>query len=247
VETCFDKWQTSSFLAGCGLEAPRTWLSLADACAALARGETSFPLVIKPRWGTASVGIDSANDLEELELSLALAKKRVRRTILRDVHASEHDACILIQKHVCGEEYGIDVVNDLDGRYACTFVRKKLAMRAGETDRAVTVRSERLEALGETIGRRLGHVGILDCDVIVNEDGCYVLDLNPRFGGGYPFSHVAGADVPAMYLAWATREQCQPHWVEVEPDVVSSKYDQLIVVERRAALKAVGDVQGSSR
>jgi len=232
VETCADKWATFQFLEASDLEAPEAYLSLEEVRSALSRGETSFPLVVKPRWGTGSIGIDYSEDDHELELGYALARKRLPRTFLRDVHAADPDRCIVIQKRVDGKEYGLDVVNDLDGRYQCTFVRQKLAMRAGETDRAVTVNSERLEAIGETIGRRLRHVGILDCDAIVTEEACYVIDMNPRFGGGYPFSHVAGANLPAVLLAWANRERPDSGWLKVKPDVVASKYDGLAVVSR---------------
>jgi carbamoyl-phosphate synthase large subunit len=247
VDTCFDKWGTFNFLKASGLDVPESYLSLADAAQALSRREISFPLVVKPRWGTASVGVEYADDEQELQLSYAVAKNRIRRTFLRDIHVGDPDRCVLIQKRVYGQEYGLDVVNDLSGQYCCAFVKKKLAMRAGETDRAVAVRSERLEALAEIIGRRLGHVGLVDCDVILNEDGCYVLDLNPRFGGGYPFSHVAGANLPAALLAWARQERPEAAWLSVEPDVLSSKCDGLVVMHQRTALKAAGDARGRSR
>jgi carbamoyl-phosphate synthase large subunit len=231
VDTCSDKWGTFKFLKGSDLEAPETYLSLAEVREALARGETSFPLVIKPRWGTASIGIEYSDDYQELELGYALAKKRLPRTLLRAINATDPERCILIQKRLSGQEYGLDVVNDLDGQYACTFVKKKLAMRAGETDRAMTVRSNWLEGIGAVIGRRLGHIGVLDCDAIVTEDSCYVLDMNPRFGGGYPFSHVAGANLPAVLVAWANREQPDANWLRVEPNIMASKFDGLVVVE----------------
>ena len=100
-----------------------------------------------------------------------------------------------------------------------------------KTDRAVTVRDEWLESIGATIGRRLGHVGILDCDAIVTGDACYVIDMNPRFGGGYPFSHMAGANLPAVLVAWANRERPNAEWLRVRPDVLASKYDGLAVMQ----------------
>ena len=60
----------------------------------------------------------------------------------------------------------MDVINDLNGSYVCTFVRRKLRMWAGQTDRAITVRDDRLEMIGQLIGEKLGHIGILDCDAV---------------------------------------------------------------------------------
>jgi len=125
----------------------------------------------------------------------------------------------LIQKRLCGQEYGLDIVNDLEGHYVCTFVKRKLAMRARRNGSRNYYRSDWLEGIGGVIGRKLGHIGVLDCDAIVIRDKCYVLDMNPRFGGGYPFSHIAGANLPAALLAWANREQPQADWLRVEPNI----------------------------
>jgi carbamoyl-phosphate synthase large subunit len=237
VDTCFDKWRTFNFLKASDLEAPNTYLSIAEAHEALTRGDIAFPLVVKPRWGTASIGIQYSDDDEELELDYRLAKKRHSRTFLREINATDPERCILIQKRVCGQEYGLDVVNDLEGHYVCTFVKRKLAMRAGETDRAITVKSDWLEGIGGVIGRKLGHIGVLDCDAIVTEDSCYVLDMNPRFGGGYPFSHLAGANLPAALVAWATQDQPDAHWLRVEPNIMASKCDGLVVVDNKPRLR----------
>jgi carbamoyl-phosphate synthase large subunit len=231
VDLCSDKWRTFKFLKASDLKTPNTYLSMADAREALSRREITFPLVVKPRWGSASIGIAYSDDDEELNLDYTLAKKRLPRTFLREINGTDPERCILIQERLCGQEYGLDVVNDLEGHYVCTFVKRKLAMRAGETDRAITVKNDLLEGIGGEIGRKLGHIGVLDCDAIVTEDGCYVLDLNPRFGGGYPFSHIAGANLPAVLVAWANREEPDPHWLRVEPNVTASKCDGLVVVD----------------
>jgi carbamoyl-phosphate synthase large subunit len=233
VDTCFDKWETFKFLKSSDLGTPNTYLSLSDARESLARGEITFPLVVKPRWGTASIGVEYSDDDEELDLDYKRAKKRIPRTILREISATDPDRCILIQKRLYGQEYGLDIVNDLEGHYVCTFVKRKLAMRAGETDQAITVESDWLEGIGGVIGRKLGHIGVLDCDAIVIQDKCYVLDMNPRFGGGYPFSHIAGANLPAVLLAWANREKPHADWLKVQPNITASKCDGLVIVDNK--------------
>lgn len=233
IDTCFDKWRNFNFLKASDLEAPKTYLSLTDAREALEQHDIDFPLVVKPRWGTASIGVEYCDDEEELELSYRLAKKRLPRTFLREINATDFERSVLVQKRLCGQEYGLDVVNDLEGNYVCTFVKQKLAMRAGETDRAIIVKNECLVMLGSVIGQKLGHIGVLDCDVMVTEGGCHVLDMNPRFGGGYPFSHMAGANLPAALLAWANRETPDADWLRVEPEIKASKCDELVVVDNK--------------
>lgn len=246
ISLCRDKWASVGFLRQCGLAVPATYLCLADAQQALRAGEVHFPLVVKPRWGTASIGVCYAEDEDELESAYHFLGRLLPRTSLAGARAANSDRCILVQERVAGQEHGIDVINDLRGGYVTTLARRKLAMRAGETDRAVTVESAELEAVGRTIGQQLGHVGPLDSDVFVSEKGCVVLEMNPRFGGGYPFSHVAGADIPACLIAWASDEQPDPGWLSARPSVVVSKCDRL-VVSRGLVADPVCSTPGSAR
>jgi len=61
--------------------------------------------------------------------------------------------------------------------------------------------------------------------------------MNPRLGGGYPFSHMAGANLPAALVAWANREQPDAHWLQVEPNIMASKYDELVVMDSKPRLR----------
>lgn len=228
IDICFDKWAMLDVLRECNINVPTTFLNFEDASEAIHHGTLRFPVVIKPRWGSASIGIMFAHDLEELELCFRLVKKSIQRTILADASSANPDECILIQEALSGQEYGLDVVNDLDGNTVAVFVKRKIAMRAGETDKAVTVEFPELSELGKLIGRHIKHIGNLDCDVFVSETGIYVLEMNPRFGGGYPFSHFAGANLPSALLAWLDGKEPNAEWLQVRPNVFSAKCDRLV-------------------
>jgi carbamoyl-phosphate synthase large subunit len=230
IDLCFDKWKSYLFFISCGISVPKTYLSLADVRQALADGELKFPIVIKPRWGSASIGIEFAQDLEELELVYPYVKRKLERSILGKVSALNPDRCILFQEQIIGQEYGLDTIADLDGNYVTTFVKQKLSMRAGETDRARTVEHTQLAALGQKIAQNLPHIGNLDCDAIVTDNGeVYAIEMNPRFGGGYPFSHAAGANLPAALVAWASGESPDPSWLNLEPNLTISKCARLVI------------------
>ena len=227
---CEDKVATNQFLADCGLRTPRTWLSLAEARRALDDGEVSYPVVVKPRYGVASVGLEEVSDARELTLVYELGLMRAARqhAITARVRAEES---VLVQERLGGVEYGIDVINDLDGRYVTTFARRKLQMRGGNTDRAVTVDSAQLAALGRSLGERLGHIGCLDCDVFVFPDSApVVVDLNPRFGGGLLFSHMAGANLAEALVAWRHGETPSPGALAPRANVHVSKFEDFAVV-----------------
>jgi len=234
VDICWDKWAAARFLARCGLRTPRTFLSPAEARQAVARRELQFPVVVKPRWGAASFGIHVAEDERELDLAYELLRISLRRSMLAAVSGADPDRTVIVQEHLSGQEHGLDVVNDLEGQHIATFARRKLGMRCGETERAVTVLDPEFEQIGAALGRGLRHIGNLDCDLFVEDGKCYVLEMNPRLGGGYPFSHLAGANLPAALVAWVEGREPDPRWFVIRPGVMAAKCDHLVVQEARA-------------
>lgn len=232
IDICFDKWATMKFIDSLGYKSPATFLTLTEAYSAIDTGGLQFPIYIKPRWGTASIGITIVNDKKELELGYEYVRYLIGKSMIAQISNTDPDHTLLIQQKLNGLEYGLDIVNDLKGNNAAVFVKKKLGMRAGETDRAVTVRDERIEHVGETIGRKLMHIGNLDCDLFLDNGDIYILELNPRFGGGYPFSHVAGSDVPSALIAWALGNPVKKGWLSVTPGIQSAKCDRLVRADK---------------
>ncbi|TWU37658.1 Carbamoyl-phosphate synthase large chain [Novipirellula aureliae] len=220
---CNDKLKTDSFLRSNGFNTPASFTSLADTLDALARNLIEFPLVVKPRWGMGSIGVNMAENEGELIVFYEKVRREVQRSYLKYESNVDLEHSVLIQQVLKGHEYGLDVVNDLDGNYVTTFVKKKLAMRAGETDAAITIDSDQLKSLGKKLAGALGHIGNLDVDIFVADDNVSILELNNRFGGGYPFSHLAGADIPQAILAWIRGEQPAPEWLHVRHGVTGTK------------------------
>jgi len=234
IARCQDKWETYRWLVAQGLPTPRTFLSLEAARAALSNGSIAFPLIVKPRWGTSSIAVERVENHRQLALAYEWGRVQVSRSIVARMCPEGSGDIMLIQEWIAGQEYGLDIINDLDGRHVATLARRKLVMRAGNTDRAVTVHEARLTRLGESIGQRLAHLGSVDCDLIGDYE-LMVLDLNPRLGGGYPFSHLAGANLPALFLAWAAGEAHDPAWLAPQPGVRSSRYDGVRIIWRHPA------------
>ena len=228
IDTTFDKLKTFNFLKSVGLETPLTYTTLEDAKKALENKELDFPLVVKPRWGSASIGIDFPESIEELDLAFKLQKIKLKKSILNTVSTHDFDHAILIQEKIDGKEYGMDIVNNFECDYFGTFAREKYSMRGGETDKAVSIIDERFEKLGHEISNHLKHLGTLDCDIFVTKEKIYVLELNPRFGGGYPFSHEAGINTAAIYIEWLKGNKNVNHFNNYVSDKFFSKCDRLI-------------------
>lgn len=230
IDIAFDKYKTALWIESIGLTAPKTFVRLEDCKKALAAGDISFPLFMKPRWGAGSIGLESIADMEELEIYYNLLMKKIKKTIL--ANASVGNEYILIQEKLTGNEFGLDVMNDLDGNYIAVSVKQKLAMRAGETDKAITRDLPEIRKIGRKIGENLKHIGNLDVDVMQRVDGAYcVLELNPRFGGGFPFSYEAGVNLPKAIIQWVKGENVDPKILQPKYGLMFAKNDYLMPVD----------------
>ena len=228
IDICFDKYRTAKYIESLGLVSPTTFVNLDEAKAALRKDLLRFPLVLKPRWGSGSIGIEFVNTLEELEEVYDMLLKKVKKTILAT--ASKGDEYILIQQKIEGQEYGMDVLNDLEGNHRAVSVKKKLAMRAGETDKAQTVDNADIRAIGYTLGKNLRHIGNLDVDVFEKDEKYYVLELNPRFGGGFPFSYESGVNFPGAIIEWLNGNEIDDNMLQPRFGEAYAKCDYLVKV-----------------
>lgn len=229
IDICFDKYKTAQWVESIGLNAPKTFVRLEEVKRALVVGEIAFPLFMKPRWGSGSIGLETIEDLDELDIYYGLLAKKIKKSILAT--ASVGDEYIMIQEKLTGKEFGLDVMNDLSGNNVGVSVKRKLAMRAGETDKAVTVDSDLLREIGRTIGENLRHIGNLDVDIMQRANGDYcVLELNPRFGGGFPFSYEAGVNLPKAILEWLQGKTVDSSMLHPEYGRMFAKNDYLVEV-----------------
>ena len=94
-----------------------------------------------------------------------------------------------------GQEIGADVYIDLISREVVSiFTKKKLVMRAGETDKAISFIDEQLFEQIQKFVQESGFTGQIDIDIFEQDGVYYFSEVNPRFGGGYPHAYACGAD-----------------------------------------------------
>ncbi len=230
IDICFDKFKTHKFIQDIGLKSPITIVEPSIAIEAINNKLINFPLVLKPRWGSASIGIYFPENMEQYELMERLAILQINESILVRANNKDIGNGLLYQQRIAGEEFGLDIINDLQGNYVTTIVKKKLAMRAGETDKAIVIKNKHISFIGKTIGENLKHIGNLDCDVLYDGKEYYVLELNPRFGGGFPFSYEAGVNLPEAILNWMKGESIDLDVLTPQINIAFAKCDRLIKV-----------------
>ncbi len=176
ADTALDKYKTFEFFRERGVATPRTALHPAGAA------DFQYPMYVKPRRGAGSAHVFRARSEEELAVFF------------------RYEPDMIIQEEVVGEELNIQLCLDFGGRPIGICALRKRGMRHGETDQAETFYDRDVLSFGLQLGEMLGGVGPMDIDVIQREEELVVLEVNPRFGGGYPVSHLAGADFPRLLL-----------------------------------------------
>lgn len=203
IRTCNDKWETFIFLKKNNILTPETFLTIKDVKTALNNGTISFPIIMKPRWGMGSIGIYVVDNMEELEILYKKLKREIFKTYLKFESEEDKNNCIIFQRKIDGQEYGLEVFNNLQGEYITTIAKKKIAMRAGETDVAEIVNPSPFLEIAKKISESMKHIANLDIDCFIDKNNAiYVLEMNCRFGGQYPFSHIAGVNFPKQIIMW---------------------------------------------
>ena len=220
-----DKLEMSKVLQRAGICTPTTVL-LSDLVAVHELIETSSHIIVKDRWGSGSSGL--------LRFTAEQARCWVNE---RYVNATDAEALtfdeIIVQPDLGGQEYGLDVITAVrGGPVEGVLVRRKLSMRHGETASAMTVENTPFIGVAAALNAALGIQGSVDVDVMVTDAGVpHVIDINPRFGGGYPFVHVAGADVPHFYIASTLGFSPRPGWDAYRIGHIGAKHEGIIAFD----------------
>lgn len=228
VDICNDKWKTYEFLIENGFKAPKTYLNMEEILKEISEGKLQYPVIVKPRWGMGSLSVVQADNETELRVFYEKVHREIQKSYLKYESKASLQNCVLMQEKLRGQEYGLDIINDLQGEYQTTVVKRKNAMRSGETDCAETVYWDEAETLGKSLSQKMKHVSNLDVDIFHVDDELYVLEMNARFGGGYPFSHLAGINLPAALIDWLKGKETAEMNLTYEAGVLGQKDIEMV-------------------
>ena len=146
--------------------------------------EPFYPCFVKPIRGSAGIATGIIHNENELR-----------------AHVATYGDLLLVQEFVPGQEYTIDIYRDRQGVVRCVVPRQRLAVRAGEVSKGVTVKDQELIDAAVKLAGLLGSIWGVFCAQCRRQKGGRprFFEVNPRFGGGAPLSIAAGADLP-LYL-----------------------------------------------
>lgn len=208
----FDKVMCDDMLRGAAIPLPRR--CYLDSELSLTCKPAFYPVIAKPRCGSASKGIIVFNNEKEWHEA--------------NINADGY----LLQEYIANRrEYTIDCYVDRRGNIAAASPRLRLEVTGGEVSRTVTV--DLPEGVGiacKAIGR-LGLRGAVTVQLI--EDAgtgrLMFMEINPRLGGGAVCSVRAGADIPSMIIDdW---QQCDVKPMNAAPGIVMARYMQEVMFD----------------
>lgn len=176
-------------------------------------GDWRFPLIAKPRAGSASAGIRRIASPEELEL------------VLRDANGD-----MVFEELANGQEYTVNAYVNGEGRCVCAVPHRRLEVRAGEVSKGVTAKIPDLIEYGRMISEALpGAFGAMNMQCFVDaEGGIRFFEINARFGGGYPLAHHAGARFTDWLLSEARGERTPERFEGWQDRLAMLRYDQAL-------------------
>ena len=164
----------------------------------------SYPVMVKPRWGSGARSIHPAADRREMEFFVDYVKEPV-----------------MVQRLMGGPEFSIDLLCDLDGRCLNAIPRTMIESRGGESIKGTVIHDEELIDLGRRVGEALGVRG--PCTVQAFRDpeiGLGITDVNTRFGGAFPapmYAALPGRTYPELIVRMARGERVEPARRRVPP------------------------------
>lgn len=215
VMTGYDKLLTAKFFHDNGIPTPKT-LSFSENVDF--SSVYDFPVIVKPRFGSASMGVHKCKNIDEVVFYASRIPEPILQTFLH------------------GEEITIDVLCDFHGNPLSVVERKRLKVRAGEVERGITIKDEQLLEMTLHVVERLKPFGVINLQCFSTSDGFFFTEINTRFGGGYPLSYFAGANFPKMILEILEGKKPTVSIFDYKEGFLMLRYDEAIYLEQKALL-----------
>ena len=209
---CFDKYRMFQYLKECGIPTTMTWGTFKEFEEAYDLGEAEFPVFVKPRTGSGSVGARKITGRESL------------------IEAMKEDPSLIIQEYMDGIDLDADVYIDLISHEAVSaFSKKKLETRIGGASKTISFKDEKLFAFIQEICRTLRFNGPVDMDFFYRDGRYYLSEINPRFGGAYLHAYGAGVDFIKLIERNLQGKENAPCFGEYEEGIVMMMYDSVVI------------------
>lgn len=211
-EMSLDKFSMFHWLVAHGYKCAKSYMDKNLLFADVETGKVTYPVFVKPAKGSASLAIAKAYDKETVDLLF------------------DHAEGLMLQEFLNGQEIGADVYVDMiSGEVVSIFTKRKIKMRAGETDKAVSFKDERLFDMIERFVCEAGYRGPIDIDIFDIDGEYYISEVNPRFGGGYPHAYECGVDHMSRIVKNLVGQSTPQTIGKYKAGMIMMKYNEVMV------------------
>lgn len=208
----FDKYQMYQYLTAHDIPTTKTWGAIEE----FKKESGVFPVFVKPRTGSASVGARRINSMADLEAAV------------------EEDPSLIIQEFMDGTDIDADVYIDTISHEAVSaFTKRKIEMRIGGASKTVSFKDERLFEFIREICSKFEFNGAVDMDFFCVNDRYYLSEVNPRFGGAYLHAYGAGVDFIKLIENNVRGIVNKPSFGDYDEGVVMMMYDSVVIINEK--------------
>ena len=220
AELCFDKYKMFKYLESCKISTVMTWGTIEEFDEARRLGKVEFPVFVKPRTGSGSVGARKVYSYENL---LEVTKK---------------DPTLIIQEFMDCEDLDADVyIDTITHEAVSAFLKKKIETRIGGASKTVSFKDDKLFAFVSEIVKILQFNGPIDMDFFYRNGKYYLSEINPRFGGAYLHAYGAGVDFIKLIENNLRGISNTSNFGDYEEGVVMMMYDSVVIKKAEEIVK----------
>lgn len=206
VRVCRDKRLTADLFGELGISTPEIY----------DRSAIRFPCFAKPYDGSCSVGAAVIRQPTMLSDAMIADEKMIFMELIDESHV----------------EFTVDTYYDRNGNLKCLVPRQRIEVRGGEISKGVTRRHYVYDYLLPAMRKLKGARGCITLQLFASEKtGRFAaLEINPRFGGGYPLSHSAGANYPGWLIDEYLLNKDIEFYDRWEANLMMLRYDAKVLV-----------------
>lgn len=130
------------------------------------------------------------------------------------------------------QEFTVDMYYGRDHRVKCIIPRERIEVRAGEINKGRTVKNAIIPFLKEKLGYIEGCVGCICVQLFFHPEYHNIIgiEINPRFGGGYPLSYQCGGNFPECLIREYFMGEEVEYWDDWKDGMLMLRFDDAIYV-----------------
>lgn len=212
AEICFDKYKMFKYLTENNIKTTLTYGTLEEFKEGYNNKKIDFPVFIKPRTGSGSVGATKVENMKELELAM------------------EQDETLIIQEFMKAEDLDADVYIDyISKKPVAIFSKKKIETKIGGANKTISFKDEKLFNTIKDIIKVFDFSGTIDMDFFYKNGEYYLSEINPRFGGAYIHAYGAGVDFPKLIINNIKGIENEENIGNYEEDIIMLMYDEVVI------------------